>query len=215
MDLAVLHLRAGDLQVARQKAAGLLKRLGKHGEKPNADLFSALAEAVMGNGAGAMARLDRASRRDGLGRAVSDARVRCFELLRMSMEAVPDLRLLEPAALAGSPLVVGRLVDLISEGALTDGDLVKLMVGGQVPLVSHLLAGLRALLDGKEGEARLHFGMSNELSAAGGSLLGWCGLHLARLEGHDREALLLANMATSLIPGPDGIFIKRVRSCSR
>ena len=208
MDLAVLHLRAGDLQAAKQKAARLRDRLGMQGEKPNVDLFSALAEAVMGNGAAVMTRLDRASRRDAAGRAVVEARVRCFELLRISMQDVPDLRLLEPLALAGSTLVVGPLVDLVSEGAFTDGDLVKVMVGGQVPLVGHLLARLCALRDGKEDEARLHFGMANELSTVGGSLLGWCGVRLARLEGHDREALFLTEMVTSLIPGPDGIFIK-------
>ena len=208
MDLAVLHLRAGDLEVAQQKAAGLRDRLGEFSRGRETDLFSALAESVRGREVEAMRFLDQAARWGGSRPAILAARVRCFELLRISKGSVPDLRLLEAPAEGGSPAVIGPLVELISDGSLTDKLLVKAVVAGKVPLVGHLVLGLRALRAGREADARLHFGLANDLSAAGGGLLGWCGVRLARIATRDGEALFLADLATSLNVKSEGALRK-------
>ena len=207
MDLAVLSLQAGDLDVARQKATALRDRLGDGVGQPEAGLFSALVESVIGNGEAARSRLDQVARHGATERGLLEARVRCFELLMVSMDSLPDLRLLEPAVAGGSPAVVGLVVGLVSAESLTDESLLQAAAGGEVPILSHLVIGLRALRAEREAEATMHLEIVNELAATGGPLLAWCGVRLAHL-GHDREALFLADLATILEPSSDGLLRK-------
>lgn len=192
LDLGILHLRSGDREKAVLEADRVIANLGA---QPEVAHVGALAEAIRGDATAVANWLGR------LGEAKAGrwaVQTRCFELLSLSGEGLPDMAMLEPAVIAGTSETAGLLLSLVLDGALTEDRLNEFLGNGRAPVVGHLLSGLRLANGAKKEGALVHFEIAHRLAPNVGVLLVRCGVEFAR-SGREVAAEILGHAIHQLL----------------